>query len=214
MPHPDTPHPETRSRTLRLGDVAPDFEARTTHGPLRLSSLRGRWLIFFSHPSDFTPVCTTEFVALAKASTAFAERECALLGLSVDSLYSHLAWVKAIKDRFDVDIDFPIIEDPSMAVGRAYGMIDDNAADSSAIRSTYFIDPQGVIRAITTYPFNVGRSVPEMLRMLSALQMVADGKAMTPEGWQPGDPLLAQPPSDAREIANNPDWFCQKVPSP
>lgn len=201
------PHP------LRLGEVAPDFEARTTQGMLRLSSFRGRWLIFFSHPSDFTPVCTTEFVALAKMAEAFAEQGCALLGLSVDSLYSHLAWVKAIKDHFDIEIGFPIVEDPSMAVGHAYGMIDENAADSSAMRSTYFIDPEGVIRAITIYPFNVGRSVPEMLRMLIALKTVADGQALAPESWQPGDPLLAQPPSDAREIANSTDWFCRTVPS-
>lgn len=200
-------------RPLRLGELAPDFEARTTQGTQRLSSFRGRWLIFFSHPSDFTPVCTTEFVALAKAAKDFAARDCALLGLSVDSLYSHLAWVKAIKDRFDVEIGFPIVEDPSMAVGHAYGMIDESAADSSAMRSTYFIDPEGVIRAITIYPFNVGRSVPEMLRMLIALQTVAGSDALAPESWQPDDPLLAPPPSDASQITNGADWFCRTAAS-
>ena len=197
------------ARPLRLGDVAPDFEARTTRGTLRLSALRGRWVIFFSHPADFTPVCTTEFVALARAAGQFAALGCSLVGLSVDSLYAHMAWVVAIRDRFGVDVDFPIVEDPTMAIGRAYGMIDADSADSSAMRSTYFIDPDGVIRAITSYPFNVGRSVPEMLRLLAALQAVADGNGLAPEGWQPGDALLAPLPLDGSEIAGNPDWFCQ-----
>ena len=169
---------------LRMGDVAPDFEARTTMGVMRLSSFRGRWLIFFSHPADFTPVCTTEFVGLAKAHKRFEELGFSLLGLSVDSLYSHLAWAKAIKDVFGVDIPFPVVEDPSMAVGRAYGMIDEKACDSSAVRATYFIDPAGVVRAITHYPMTVGRSVAEMLRMAAALLTVEAG-----EGHGMLDPL-------------------------
>lgn len=197
-------------RPLRIGEAAPEFRARTTQGEVALSDYRGRWLIFFSHPADFTPVCTTEFVALAKAADTFADMGCALLGLSVDSLYSHIAWVKAIKQAFGVTIDFPIIEDPSMAVGRAYGMIDETTQDSSSIRSSYFIDPDGIVRAITTYPYNVGRSVDEMLRIVAALQRADQDAVLTPEGWRPGDAVL-MPPADTVDTASDmSEWFCRK----
>lgn len=200
--------------SLRIGDPAPDFQARTTQGPVKLSDYRGRWLIFFSHPADFTPVCTTEFVALARQEQRFDALDCALLGLSVDSLYSHLAWVRAIEGRFGVKISFPIVEDPSMAVGRAFGMIDEHAADSAAMRTSYFIDPEGVIRATTCYPHNVGRSVEEMIRMLAALQLTDQHDVLTPEGWQPGDDVLAIPPESAVDISDDGDWFCQMVKNP
>jgi peroxiredoxin 2/4 len=206
----DQPIPKTIS-PLRLGGVAPDFVARSTKGEFKLSDHRGRWLIFFSHPADFTPVCTTEFVGLAKRKAEFEALDCALAGLSVDSLYSHLAWVRAIESQFGVEIDFPIVEDPSMAVGRAYGMIDETSTDAMAMRAAYFIDPKGVIRAITNYPHNVGRSADEMVRMVAALKAVEDGKGLAPEGWQPGDPLLAQPPDRATEIDASPDWFCRTL---
>jgi peroxiredoxin (alkyl hydroperoxide reductase subunit C) len=198
---------------LRIGDTAPDFHARTTMGDISLSQYLGKWLVFFSHPADFTPVCTSEFVALAQAEVRFAALDCALLGLSVDSLFSHIAWMRAIRTAFDVTITFPVIEDPSMAVGRAFGMIDDNARDSAAIRSTYFIDPDGVIRAITTYPHNVGRSVEEMLRMVAALQCAAGDTVLTPEGWQPGDDVLL-PPATANANDPDADWFCKRVAAP
>ncbi|MDQ4418974.1 peroxiredoxin [Sphingobium sp. DEHP117] len=198
---------------LRIGDCAPDFGARSTAGDIKLSQFRGKWLVFFSHPADFTPVCTTEFVALAQAAGRFAALGCALLGLSVDSLFSHLAWIRAIREVFGVTIGFPVIEDPSMAVGRAFGMIDERAGDSAAIRSTYFIDPEGVIRAITTYPHNVGRSVEEMLRMVAALQCAAGDTVLTPEGWQPGEPVLL-PPARAAGDADAADWFCRRVAAP
>lgn len=200
-------------KALRIGDKVPNFEARTTHGTVKLSDYHGRWLIFFSHPADFTPVCTTEFVALAKRAAAFEEMGCALLGLSVDSLYAHLAWARAIQDQFGVEIPFPIVEDPTMAVGRAFGMIDENATDSTAMRMSYFIDPDGVIKATSCYPHNVGRSVDEMLRLLTALQTVADGSALAPEGWQPGDNLLAIPPLVASDIDQSTRWFCHEVQS-
>ncbi len=198
-------------RPLRIGDSAPDFMARTSMGDRTLSQYRGQWLVFFSHPADFTPVCTTEFIAMAKASDRFAALNCSLLGLSVDSLFSHLAWVRAIRDAFGVTINFPIIEDPSMIVGRAYGMIDESTQDSAAIRSTYFIDPEGVIRAITTYPHNVGRSVDEMLRMVAALQRASGYNVLTPEGWQPGDAVLVPPATIDASLDNDADWFCKKV---
>ncbi len=202
-------HVSQTQRPVRLGDPAPDFVARSTRGEVKLSAFRGRWLIFFSHPADFTPVCTTEFVALAKRQSAFEALDCALVGLSVDSLYAHLAWVRAIEAQFGVKIDFPIIEDPSMAVGRAYGMIDETSADAMAMRSAYFIDPEGVVRAITCYPHSVGRSVDEMLRMVSALKAVEEGKGFAPEGWQSGAPLLALPPEDSARVEAGPDWFCR-----
>jgi peroxiredoxin (alkyl hydroperoxide reductase subunit C) len=197
------------ARPLRIGDPAPNFRARTTMGEVNLEQYRGRWLVFFSHPADFTPVCTSEFVALARAAPRFDKLKCTLLGLSVDSLYAHLAWIRAIRDIFDLTIPFPLIEDPSMAIGRAYGMIDENSSDSAAVRASYFIDPEGVIRALTWYPMNVGRSVEEMVRLLTALQRTAQEDVMTPEGWQPGGDLLlppAQSGSAALESAS-PAWF-------
>ena len=176
-----------------------------------MSDYRGKWLVFFSHPADFTPVCTSEFVSIAKAADAFAALDCALLGLSVDSLYSHLAWVRAIRQRFGVTIPFPIVEDPSMVIGRAYGMIDAQSDDSSAVRATYFIDPEGVIRAMTCYPLNVGRSVDEMLRMVAALQRTAGEDVLAPEGWRPGQDLLVTPPQDQHAVLAGEDehWFYQ-----
>lgn len=191
---------------LRIGDTAPDFMARSTKGPFQLSRLRGRWVIFFSHPADFTPVCSTEFVALARRQAAFDALGCQLVGLSVDSLYSHMAWVRALGGLFDVTVDFPVIEDPSMAIGRAYGMIGADAADSMAMRTTFFIDPNGIVRATTSYPHNVGRSVDEMLRLLNALQQVDVSGRLTPEGWQPGGPVLLPPAEGAGDAA---DWFCR-----
>ena len=198
-------------RPLRMGDIAPDFQARSTLGAVRLSDYRGRWLVLFSHPADFSPVCTSEFVAIARAAEAFAALDCGLVGLSVDSLYSHLAWVRAIRDRFGVTVPFPIVEDPSMAIGRAYGMIPPDAADSSAVRATFFIDPEGVIRAMTWYPLNVGRSVDEMLRMVAALQRTAGDDVLAPEGWRPGDDLLLTPPQDQQAVLTGDDahWFYQ-----
>ncbi|MCA1198824.1 peroxiredoxin [Sphingomonas sp. R647] len=196
-------------RPLRIGDIAPGFQARSTLGAVRLSDYRGRWLVFFSHPADFTPVCTSEFVSIAKAADAFAALDCGLLGLSVDSLYSHLAWVRAIRQRFGVTIPFPIVEDPSMVIGRAYGMIEPHSDDSSAVRATYFIDPEGVIRAMTWYPLNVGRSVAEMLRMVAALQRTAGNDVLAPEGWRIGDDLLMPPAQDQHAVLAGEDehWF-------
>lgn len=191
-------------RPLRIGDPAPNFTARTTKGDVSLDQFRGRWLLFFSHPADFTPVCTSEFIALAKAAPAFERIGCALLGLSVDSLYSHVAWMRAIYELSGIEVPFPVVEDPSMAVGRAYGMLDAAATDSAAVRATYFIDPDGVIRATNWYPMNVGRSIDEMLRTVHALQRVALGDALTPAGWQPGGEVLLPPTLPEGSEA---DWF-------
>jgi peroxiredoxin (alkyl hydroperoxide reductase subunit C) len=201
----------SQARAIRIGELAPDFIARSTKGQVRLSSYRGRWLVFFSHPADFTPVCTTEFVGLAKRQAQFDALDCALLGLSVDSLYAHLAWVRAIEQQFGLAIDFPIIEDPSMVIGHAYGMIDEASTDAMAMRTAFFIDPVGVVRAITSYPHNVGRSADEMLRLVAALKAVEDGKGFAPEGWRPGDALLAPPPDSNSGLQEGADWFCRPL---
>ena len=198
---------------LRIGDMAPDFEARSTLGPVRLSACRGRWLILFSHPADFTPVCTTEFVALAREAEAFAARDCALMALSVDSLFSHFAWLRMIRDRFGVEVRFPILEDPTLVIGRAFGMVGAQDSDSATVRTTFFIDPAGVIRAMTCYPASLGRSVPEMLRILDGLQAVDAEGALAPANWHPGEPLLRAPSHDLDEVYAAKDiagWFLRE----
>lgn len=200
---------------LQIGDPAPNFQARTTMGMVSLSDFRGRWLILFSHPADFTPVCTSEFVALSKASDRFGALDCALLAISVDSLYSHLAWIRAIRDAFGVTVPFPIVEDSSLIIGRAYGMISDRSLDAATMRSTYFIDPEGIIRAMICYPATVGRSVDEMLRVLAALQIVDAGEVVTPEGWHPGDAVLLPPHQDQAALlaeSDNTMWFHRSKP--
>ncbi len=209
----DTPIPQSfgLSRPLRIGDVAPDFQARTTQGEVKLSGFQRRWLLFFSHPADFTPVCTTEFMAFARAAERFAALDCALLALSVDSLYAHLAWLRAIHEAHGVTIPFPVVEDPSMAIARAYGMIDETSPDSTTVRGSYVIDPQGVVRAISWYPHNVGRSVEELLRLVAALRAAETTGELAPEGWQPGALLLAPPPNNAGELTDGADWFCRSA---
>ncbi|KES22065.1 peroxiredoxin [Pseudomonas sp. AAC] len=197
---------------LRQNDRAPEFRARTTRGDVALSDYRGRWLLLFSHPADFTPVCTSEFIAFARAKPRFDALGCELLALSVDGLYSHLAWIRDIRERFGVAIDFPIIEDPSMAIARGYGMVGPDAVDSSTTRVSYVIDPEGIIRALSWYPMNVGRSVEELLRLVAALQATDQYAASTPEGWQPGGALLEPVALDAHEalqVEPGPDetWY-------
>jgi peroxiredoxin (alkyl hydroperoxide reductase subunit C) len=202
-----------RGAGLRIGDSAPDFDARSTIGPVRLSDYRGRWLVLFSHPADFTPVCTTEFVALAQEEQAFAARDCALMALSVDSLFSHFAWLRLIRDRFAVEVRFPILEDPTMVIGRAYGMVSEHDHDSAAVRTTFFIDPNGIIRAMTCYPANLGRSVPEMLRILDGLQAIDAHGALAPANWRHGEALLAQPAQDLDDVYASSDassWFLRE----
>lgn len=202
------------SRNLRIGDTAPDFEARSTIGPVKLSSFRERWLILFSHPADFTPVCTTEFVELARQAGEFEKRDCALMALSVDSLFSHFAWLRMIRDRFEIEVRFPIVEDPTLVIGRAFGMVAPQDNDSATVRTTFFIDPSGVIRAMTCYPASMGRSIPEMLRMLDALQAIDARDALAPANWQPGEPLLKPPTQDLDEVFGAGDetaWFLRET---
>ncbi len=202
-----------------LNEPAPDFNAKTTHGDRRLADYKGRWLILFSHPADFTPVCTTEFIAFAKAHDTFQSMNCELLGLSIDSLFSHLAWTRNIKEKFGVTIPFPIIEDIKMDVARAYGMVHPGAADTQAVRATFFIDPNGVLRAMVYYPMSNGRSIAEFIRLLQALQTGDKHGVATPEGWTPGCDVVVPPPKTA-ETANQRaaegfktvDWYFSTKP--
>lgn len=211
----DPKHAGSPCAGLRIGDTPPDFEARSTIGPVKLSSYRGRWLILFSHPADFTPVCTTEFVELAKQEKAFEKRDCALMALSVDSLFSHFAWLRLIKERFGIEVRFPIVEDPTLVIGRAFGMVAPKDNDSATVRTTFFIDSAGTIRAMTCYPANVGRSIPEMLRTLDALQAIDTKAGLAPANWQPGDALLQMPANSLDEVyraADETAWFLREMP--
>jgi peroxiredoxin (alkyl hydroperoxide reductase subunit C) len=196
-------------RPLRIGDAAPVFSARSTKGQIQLSDYRGRWLVLFSHPADFTPVCTSEFIALARLAPQFEALDVALIGLSVDSLFSHLGWLRAIRGAFDVEVPFPVVEDTSLVISRAYGMLDETAQDSSTVRASYFIDPEGIVRAILWYPMSVGRSAREMLRLAAALRRAEAGDAVTPEGWQPSDPVLRPLTDESALDGGDPAWFCQ-----
>ena len=188
---------EVASTFPRLNEPAPAFKARTTHGDRTLSDYKGRWLILFSHPADFTPVCTTEFIGFANAAETFKAMNCDLLGLSIDSLFSHLAWTRNIQEKFGVQIPFPIIEDIKMDVAHAYGMVHPGAADTQAVRATFFIDPNGVLRAMVYYPMSNGRSIDEFVRLMQAMQTSDKNAVATPEGWTPGKDVIVPPPKTA-----------------
>ena len=208
----------TQTAFPQLNAPAPDFTAETTHGTKSLADYKGKWLVLFSHPADFTPVCTTEFMAFAKRHGDFAEINTDLLGLSIDSLFSHMAWVDNIKKNFAIDIPFPIIDDLSMKVAKSYGMIHPGAADTSAVRATFIIDDKGILRAMVYYPMSNGRSIDEILRLVKALQTSDKHGVATPENWQPGDKVIVPPPktiADAKKRVNEgyecTDWyFCKK----
>jgi len=186
---------------ITLGMQAPDFEAQTTHGPIKLSGFKGKWVILFSHPGDFTPVCTTEFAMFAKLHGEFAKRNVQLLGLSVDSLPSHIAWVRDIEQGLGVRIPFPIIADLDTTVARLYGMIHPPISHISPVRSVFIIDPNRVVKMIIFYPPGVGRNIHELIRTMDALQIVEKYKVDTPANWEPGGPVLVEPPhtQDAAE---------------
>lgn len=204
----------------RINEPAPAFSAQTTHGPRSLADYKGKWLVLFSHPADFTPVCTTEFIGFARAAAEFRALDTELLGLSIDSVFSHLAWVQNIKEKFGVEIPFPIIEDLSMTVARAYGMIHPGASDTSAVRATFIIDDQGILRAMVYYPMTNGRSVAEILRLVKALRHSLAHGVATPEGWQPGEKVLLGAPKSVEEMEarksqplETVDWYFAMKPA-
>ncbi len=181
---------------LELNGPVPDFVAQTTHGPIKLSEWkRDKWVILFSHPADFTPVCTTEFMAFAKLSEELAARNVVLLGNSIDSVHSHIAWVRNIKENFDVDIDFPIIADLDMGVAKRFGMLHAASSSTAAVRAVFFIDPERKLRAMIYYPLNVGRNFDEIVRVVDALQTADEHGVACPADWRPGEPVIVPPPS-------------------
>lgn len=177
-----------------LGDPAPDFTAMTTDGVKNLSDYRGKWLILFSHPGDFTPVCTTEFIAFAQRYQDFRDRNAELLGLSIDSNASHIAWIINIYRNTGIEIPFPIIEDRDMAIARMYGMIEPGVSSTETVRNVFYIDPNGIIRAKLIYPLTNGRNIGEILRLLDAMQTSDAQKVATPANWRPGYPTVIPPP--------------------
>jgi peroxiredoxin (alkyl hydroperoxide reductase subunit C) len=185
----------------RIGDKAPDFEALTTAGMLKLSEYnKDSWVIIFSHPADFTPVCTTEMSAFAVDKAWFEERNTKLLGLSIDSIHSHLAWVNNVREKTGVYMDFPIIADLDMKVAQLYGMLHPGASTTAAVRAVFFIDPNGIVRLMMYYPLNVGRNMDEIQRVLVALQTVDTCNCALPINWRPGDKAIVPPPKTLVEM--------------
>lgn len=216
-----TPSPEpTITRLPRLGSPAPDFEATTTHGVLKLEDYRGSWLILFSHPADFTPVCTTEFIGFAEIYPELKKRDVELLGLSIDSIYAHIAWVRNIEKNFSVKIPFPVIADLNKEVATAYGMVMPGESKTETSRCVFVIDPDGIVRAMIYYPLSTGRNMEEILRLIDALQATDKHKIATPANWKPGDKVIVPAPvtqemAEERLTKKNgfecTDWyFCKK----
>ena len=183
-----------------IGEPAPDFEALTTSGVIKLSDLKGKWVVMFSHPADFTPVCTTEFMAFSGVADELKSMNVQLMGLSIDSVHSHLAWIKNVKDKMGVDIPFPIIADLDMKVAKKYGMIHPGQSSTATIRTVFFIDDKGILRAMIYYPLSNGRYIPEIIRLVKALQTSDKYGVATPANWQPGDKVVVPAPKNKEEM--------------
>jgi peroxiredoxin 2/4 len=184
----------------RIGEKAPEFKAVTTQGEINFpSDYKGSWVILFSHPADFTPVCTSEFMTFATMEDQFATANCKLVGLSVDGLYSHIAWLRTIKEKIeykgmkDVEVMFPLIEDITMEVAKKYGMMMPGESNTKAVRAVFVIDPAGIIRTIIYYPLSLGRNFDELYRVVIALQTADEFKIATPADWRPGDDVIISP---------------------
>ena len=202
----------------RLGEPAPAFEVVTTHGVLKLEDFKGSWLILFSHPADFTPVCTTEFIAFAEIYPELQKRGVELVGLSVDSVSSHIAWVRNVEEKTGVKIPFPVIADLGKEVSLAYGMIHPGQSATATVRCVFIIDDKQIIRTILYYPLTTGRNMQEILRIIDALQTTDANAVATPANWKPGD-MVVVPPPNTQEMAEERvkqgyecvDWYlCKK----
>ncbi len=218
----------TNTSMPRIGDRAPEFKAVTTQGNINFpSDYAGKWVILFSHPADFTPVCTSEFMTFATMQNEFNALNTQLLGLSIDGLYSHIAWLRTIKEKIEfkgmknVEVTFPLIEDITMNVAHKYGMVQPGESSTKAVRAVFFIDPKGVIRAMIYYPLSLGRNFDEIKRVIIALQTADAYSIATPANWQPGDDVIVPPPGScgtAKERMQNKDesvkcydwFFCTK----
>lgn len=184
----------------RLNEPAPPFEALTTHGTIRLSDYEGSWLVLFSHPADFTPVCTTEFAAFAEIAPTLRAKGVELLGLSIDSVSSHLAWMRNIREKLGVEITFPIIADSDRAVAAAYGMVMPGESRTETSRCVFVIDPRGILRAMIYYPLTTGRNMREIVRLIDALQTTDTNQVATPANWQPGEHVIVPAPKTVEDV--------------
>lgn len=203
----------------RIGDTAPDFTAKTTKGDIKFSEFaKDKWIVMFSHPADFTPVCTTEMSGFAKRKAEFDALNTELLGLSIDSIHAHLGWVDNVRKNTGVYFNFPIIADLDMKVSKLYGMLQPNESETAAVRAVFFIDPNKKVRLIMYYPLNVGRNMDEILRALQALQTSDKYKVAMPLDWKKGDKVIVPPPKTLDELEDRlnddsiekVDWYLAK----
>ncbi len=197
----------------RIGDQAPDFEAVTTKGKIKFSEYaKDKWVVLFSHPADFTPVCTTEMSGFAQRKSEFDALNTELMGLSIDSIHAHLAWVNNVRKNTGVYFDFPIIADIDMKVSKLYGMLQPNESETAAVRAVFFIDPSKKIRLVMYYPLNVGRNMDEILRVLEGLQVSDKNKVALPLNWKKGDRVIVPPPANLDEMQERIDGdYAEKV---
>lgn len=202
----------------RLNEPAPQFKAPSTHGEISLSDFKGKWVVLFSHPADFTPVCSTEFIGFAKSADEFSAMNVQLIGLSIDSVYSHIAWIRSLEQHFGIKVTFPVIADLSMDVAHRYGMIHPGASNTAAVRAVFVIDPDQNVRAMIYYPMTVGRMIDEIKRLVQALQLNAAKSLATPEGWHPGDACIVPPPATQKAAEERmkssyqvTDWYFSKT---
>ena len=215
---------DENARMPLIGEPAPSFKAETTQGAISFpEDYKGKWVVFFSHPADFTPVCTTEFMTFASMADEFKALNCELLGLSIDSTYSHIAWLRTIKEKIaykgmkDVEVHFPVISDLTMQVSKAFGMLQPAASTTQAVRAVFIIDPKAIVRAILYYPLSNGRNMDEVKRLLVAMQHSDEHGIATPANWRIGDDVIVPPPGScgaAKDRVNNAggdmeclDWF-------
>ena len=206
----------------KIGDRAPDFQASSSKGPISLKDFKGKWVILFSHPADFTPVCTTEFIEFAKKYDEFEKRNAQLIGLSIDSVYSHIAWLLQMEKIYGVEVKFPVIADLNMNVANLYGLIHEHASATSTVRAVFFIDPEGVVRALIYYPASTGRNIDEILRVLDSLIYVDSFIIATPANWKAGDDVIVPQPATLQAAKdrlkdknlNVKDWFLAIKKSP
>jgi peroxiredoxin 2/4 len=216
MSSPATATPAAASLP-RINEPAPDFEAKSTQGMLKLSDFKGSWVVLFSHPADFTPVCSTEFIEFARRAEEFKKRGVQLVGLSVDSVPAHIAWIRNIESHFDVKIDFPVVADLDTKVAQKYGLIHPAASDTATVRAVFVIDDKGIIRALIYYPMSLGRNIDEILRAVDGLQTADANACATPANWQPGDQVIVPPPQTIADAEKRlvsdydvTDWYFAK----
>ncbi|MBN1524152.1 MAG: peroxiredoxin [Spirochaetales bacterium] len=208
------------TRMPLIGDPAPAFTAKTTQGPINFpADFKGKWVILFSHPADFTPVCTTEFMTFANMHEDFKKLNTELIGLSIDSLYAHIAWLRTIKEKIEykgmkgIEVNFPLIEDIKMDIAKMYGMLQPGASSTQAVRAVFVIDPKTIVRAVLYYPLSTGRNMDEIKRMIIAMQKADKENIATPANWQPGDDVIVPPPGSCgtakeRVESKSDDTYC------